>query len=58
MTQRIERINDRRLRVANHPHFHEVDAKRGEILRDVPYVLVLGASRQDLIADYEHAGGD
>jgi hypothetical protein len=45
MTQRIERINDRRLLVANHPHFHEVDAKRGEILRDVPYVLVLGASR-------------
>ena len=56
--QRIERIDDRRLLVADHPHFHEVDAERGQIFGDVADVLVLGAAGQDLVADHQQRGGD
>src|SRR5262249_13537953 len=53
MPERIERVYDRRLLVADHPHFHEIDAERGEIFRDIANVLILGAAGQDLVADHQ-----
>jgi hypothetical protein len=35
MPERIECIDDRSLLVADHPHFLEIDAECGEILRDI-----------------------
>jgi hypothetical protein len=46
--ERIERVDDRSLLVADHPHFLEIDADRRQIFGDIADVLVLGAARQDL----------
>ena len=56
--QRIDRRDDRLLVVGDHPHFLQVDADGGEIVGDVADILVLGAARQDLVADDEHRRGD
>ena len=56
--QRVERLDDRGLVVGDHPHFLQVDADRGEIIGDVADVLVLGAARQNLVADDKHGRGD
>jgi hypothetical protein len=53
MSKRIERIDDCGLLATdNHPHFPEIDTERGQIFRDIANVLVLGAARQDLVADH------
>ena len=49
MPERIERIDDRCLLVADHPHFLEIDADRRQIFRDIANVLVLGAAGQILL---------
>jgi hypothetical protein len=56
MSERIERIDYRGLLVADHPHFPEIDTERGQIFRDIANVLVLGAARQDLVADHHERG--
>ena len=56
--QRIYRGDDLRLFVGDDAHFLEIDADAGEIFGDVADVLVLGAARQDLVADHEDGGGD
>ena len=58
VAQRVERIDDRRLLVADHAHLPEVDAERGQVLGDIADVLVLGAPGQDLVADHQQGGGD
>ena len=56
MSERIERIDDRGLLVADHPHFLEIDTERGQIFSDIANVLVLGPARQDLVADQQERG--
>ena len=56
--QRIKRLDDRSLLVANHPHFLEVDADCRQIFRDIADVLVLGAAQQNLVADHQERGCD
>jgi hypothetical protein len=58
MPERIDRVNDRRLFVADYPHFQEIHAERGQIFRDITDILVLGAARQDLVADHQKSGRD
>ena len=36
----------------------QVDAERGQVIGDVADVLVLGAARQDFVADDKHRRGD
>jgi hypothetical protein len=50
---RFDGVNDCRLFVANYPHFHEMHAERGQIFPDIADILVLGAARQDLVADHQ-----
>jgi Predicted 3'-5' exonuclease related to the exonuclease domain of PolB len=54
--ERVERIDDRGLLVTDHPHFPEIDTKRGQIFGDIANVLVLGSARQDLAADHQERG--
>ena len=56
--QRVDRLDDRGLVVGDHAHFLEVDADGGEIIGDEADVLVLGAARQNLVADDKHGRGD
>src|SRR6516164_4367496 len=58
MPERIERIYDRCLLVADHPYFLEIDADRRQIFRNVADVLVLGAAGQDLATDHQERGRD
>jgi hypothetical protein len=58
MSERIECVDDRSLLVADHPHFLEIDANRRQIFRDIADILVLGAARQDLVADHQQCGRD
>src|SRR5215813_4142454 len=58
MPERIECIDDRSLLIADHSHFLEIDADRGQILRDIADVLVLGAAGQDLTTDHQERGRD
>src|SRR5262245_52691546 len=51
MPQRVERVDDRSLLVADHPHFLEINAERREIFCNIADVLVLGAAGQDLATD-------
>src|SRR5262245_14143923 len=52
MPQRVERVDDRSLLVADHPYFLEINAERREIFCNVADVLVLGAAGQDLATDH------
>ncbi len=56
--QRVERRDDLRLLVGDDADFLEIDADIGEVFGDIADVLVLGAARQDLVADDEDRGGD
>jgi hypothetical protein len=47
MPERVERVDDRSLLVADHPHFLEINAERREIFCNIADVLVLGAAGQD-----------
>jgi hypothetical protein len=58
VAQRIERLDDRRLLVADHADLPEVDAERGQILRDIGDVLVLGAAGEDLVTDHQQRGSN
>jgi hypothetical protein len=58
VAQRVERIDDRRLFVAEHADLLEVDADGGQILRNIADVPVLGAAGQDLATDYQERGRD
>src|SRR5215470_1591020 len=48
-----ERVDNRSLLVANHPHFLEIDTHRRQIFGDIANVLILGATGQDLAADHQ-----
>ena len=54
----VERVDDRSLLIADHPHFLEIDADRRQIFGDIADVLVLGAARQDLATDHQERGRD
>jgi hypothetical protein len=56
--QGVDRLDDHRGLVGHDPHLAQVDAGRGEEIRDGADILVLGATREDLIADHEDGGGD
>jgi hypothetical protein len=45
-------VNDCRLFVADYPHLSEMHAEGGQIFRDIADILVLGAARQDPVADH------
>ena len=47
-----------RLFVADYPHFSEMHAEGGQIFHDIADILVLGAARQDLVADHQQCGRD
>lgn len=55
--QRIQRFDDCMLLVGDDAHFLQVYSGHGEHIREVPDILVLGASRQQFVADGEHGGG-
>src|SRR5262249_14333901 len=52
MPERVERVDDRSLLVADRPHFLEINAERREIFCNIADVLVLGAAGQDLATDH------
>ena len=56
--KRVQRGNDLRLFVRNDADFLQVDADIGQVLGDVADVLVLGAAREDFVADNKDGGGD
>ena len=56
--QRVERGDDFRLFVRNHPHLFEIDADGGEIVGDEADILVLGPAGQDFVADDQKPGRD
>ena len=49
-------FRDRHLLVTDHTHFPEIDPERGQIFRYIADVLILGAARQDLVADHQERG--
>ena len=56
--QGVERGDDFRLFVGDDTHFLEVDADIGQIFGDVADVLILGAARQNLVANDQQGGSD
>ena len=56
--ERVDRRDDRVLLVRHDPHLAQRDADAGQVLGDVADVPVLGAPREDLVADHEEGGGD
>ena len=56
--QRVHRGNDLRLLIGNDPHFSQIDADAGQKFGDVADVFILGAARQNFVADHQHRGGD
>ncbi len=56
--QRVERGDDLLFDVGHNARLAQIDADVGEILGDVTEVAVLGAARQDFIADHQNCGGD
>jgi len=48
------RGDDFGLDIAHHPHFPQVDAQAGQLPGDIIAVAVLGAARQDFVADYQN----
>ena len=50
-------LDDRGRTVGDDPHLFQVDAERGEEVRDRADVAVLGATREDLVADDEEPRG-
>ena len=50
--------DDLRLDVADHPHLLKRDADIVQVAGDMGDVLVPGAARQDLLADYDQRCGD
>ena len=56
--QRVERGDDLVLDVGDDARLAQIDAEFGEILGDIADVAVLGAARQDLVADDQHRRGD
>src|SRR4029450_8412646 len=57
-TEPVERVHDCRGVVGNHPHFSQVDPDGREIIGDIADIPVLGAARQDFVADHQHGSGD
>ena len=55
--QRVDRGDDRLLDVRHHPRLAQLDAGLVEPHREPGEVGVLGAAREDLVADHEHGGG-
>ena len=55
--QRVDRLGDPLLDVGHHAHFGQPDALDVQPARDLGDVLVLGAAREDLVADHDQRGG-
>ena len=55
--QRIQRLDDGVLLVADDAHLLEVDAGEEEHVGELADILVLGAPGKKLVADGEHGGG-
>ena len=56
--QRVDRSDDLVLDVRDDAHFLEVDADRRHDVGEVADIAVLGAARQDFVADDQHGGSD
>ena len=56
--QGVDRGDDLLLHVRHDADLAQVDADPGQVLGDVADILVLGAAREDLIADDEKSGCD
>src|SRR5262249_43941572 len=56
--QPVESLHDRGGVVGDNPHLFQVNADGGEVIGDIADVPVLGAARQDLVADHQHGSGD
>ena len=56
-TQRIQRRDNVLHDIGHDAHFAQVDTDIGHVIGDVADVLVLGPSRQDLVADDKHGSG-
>ena len=55
LAQRVDGIDDLGLLVGDDAHLLQLDADGGQMVGDVADVLVLGAPRQDLVADHDAA---
>ena len=58
VAQRVDCGNDFGFHVRNDPHLAQIYPDVGQIFRDIADILVLGAPRQDLIADHENGSGN
>ena len=56
--QGVDRRDDLLLHVRHDADLAQIDADPGQVLGDVADILVLGAAREDLIADDEKSGCD
>ncbi|MDT4873479.1 hypothetical protein FQZ97_1087270 [compost metagenome] len=56
--QRIDGIDDIVGFVAHHPHFPQLDAEVGAKIGGSADIDVLGAAREDLVANNQQSGGD
>ena len=56
--QRVHGIDDLGLLVGDDAHLLQLDADGGQMVGDVADVLVLGAAREDLVADHQQRRGD
>jgi len=54
--QRPHRVDDLRFDVAHHPRLGQPDAERGQLHRDMVQIHVLGAAREDFVADDQDGG--
>ena len=55
--ERVDGRDDVVLDIGDHPRFLDVDADLRQIFGDIAEVAVLGAPRQDLVADHQDGGG-
>jgi len=55
--ERVQGRHDLAFVIPHHPHFLKVDAEAGELAGDIIAVGVLGAARQDFVADHQHRRG-
>jgi hypothetical protein len=55
--QRIGGVRNRLHHVRHHPHLAQPDALKVQPGADLRNILVVGAARQDLVADHQHGGG-
>ncbi len=56
-SQRVHRFRNSSHVIGHHPHFLQADALHAQPFRQIGQVRILGAARQDFIADHQQGGG-